>query len=284
LIVTPRHPRLPVLEADLILHHVGNITRNISRDFETFAPMPEHLQRYCRGCKCTVDEVEFHHQGQQYKQCERCRARLHHRRRSDKTVVCQCGRQVLETSLRDHRRTLYHEQQMALLIQNKQQTAQNEPENKSPEQAPRKAAIDHPKPVVAAQAQRAATVHVKPLAACQAKPANANQAMPAAPVDVKPATPAQVRTATAGQVVAAAAGPTVGQTKSVATGRAESVAARVKPAARPADAVPASGMNKAKEPPAQASRSSALKAPAMPVSMTPASHLLAKLKQMEARP
>jgi hypothetical protein len=266
---------------------VTSIVKHHSR-IETFTPMPDHLQGYCRGCKCTVDEAEFHHQGQQYRQCSRCRARLHHKRRSDKTVVCQCGRHVLETSLRDHRRTLYHEQQMALLVDDKQQTPKNEPVNKSPEQAFRKAAIDHPKPVVADQAQRAATVHVKPAVAGQAKPANANQAMPAAPVNIKPATPAQVRTATAGQVVAAAAGqamPAVGQAKSVATGVAESVAARVNLAVRPADAVPASGKSvKAKEPLAQTPRSSAQKAPTAPVSMTPASHLLAKLKQMEARP
>jgi hypothetical protein len=252
--------------------------------------MPDHLQCYCRGCKCSVDEAEFQHQGQQYRQCSRCRARLHHRRRSDKTVVCQCGRQVLETSLRDHRRTLYHEQQMALLIENKQQTPQNEPVNKSPEQAPRKltprkvtprkAAIDHPKPVVAAQAQRAAAVHVKPLAAGQARVA--------ATVLVKPAVVGQAKPA-AGEAQPAAADQAMSFAKPVAIGRAELAAkpmitARVKPAAIPPDAVPASSMQtKPKETPAQMPRSPALKAPAAPVSMTPASLLFSKLK-MQARP
>jgi hypothetical protein len=243
--------------------------------------MPDHLQGYCRGCKCVVDEAEFQHQGQQWKQCQRCRARLHHRRRSDKTVVCQCGRQVLETSLRDHRRTLYHEQQMALLVDDKQQTPKNEPVNKSPEQAPRKAAIHHPKPVVAAQAQRAAAVQVKPLAAGQARAP--------ATVLVKAAVVGQAKPATGEAQPAAAADQAMSFAKPVATGRAELVVkpmitARVKPAAIPPDAVPASGMQTiAKDPPAQIPRSPALKAPAAPVSMTPASLLFSKLK-MQARP
>lgn len=126
--------------------------------------MPDHHQRYCRGCKCTVDEGEFQQQGKQYKQCSRCRARVHHRRRNGKTVVCQCGREVLATSMRDHRRTLYHEQQMAIL--NKQQMPRNAPATKSPQEAPRKMtpALGHPKPVATGQAKPAATNQAKPSA------------------------------------------------------------------------------------------------------------------------
>jgi hypothetical protein len=275
--VTSVHPALPVLDAEFIFVQCLN---NSHSRVEPFAPMPDHLQR-CRGCKCDADEAEFRHQGKQYKQCSRCRARIHHRRHSSKTVVCQCGRQVLGTSLRDHLRTLYHEQQIALLVGDKQQQPKTQPVNKSPEQAPRKAAIDHPKPVVAHQAQRAATVHVKPAVAGQAKAA--------ATVLVKQPAAGQAKLA-AGEAKPAAADLAMSFAKPVATGRAELVVkpmitARVKPAAIPPDAVPASGMQTiAKDPPAQIPRSPALKAPAAPVSMTPASLLFAKLKQMQARP
>ncbi len=70
-------------------------------------------KRYCRGCKCTVDAGVFISDGQLYKQCDRCRARVHDRQRSDATIVCECGREVLRTSLRDHLRTLYHEKRMS---------------------------------------------------------------------------------------------------------------------------------------------------------------------------
>jgi hypothetical protein len=218
--------------------------------------MPDHHEQYCRGCKCTVDESEFQDEDQQYKQCGRCRARLHHRRRSNKTVVCQCGRQVLATSLRDHRRTLYHEQHMALLVDDKQPVPKDLLVNKLPQPAPRKAtpAIDHPKPVIVGHVQRAqsvatgaaelpAAVHVKPAAADQAK------------ATVKPAA--------------------AGQAKPVATGRAEPL---VQPSAIPADA---SGMlAKAST---QAPRPLVMKAPAAPVSMPPASHSFAMLKQLQSR-
>ena len=70
-------------------------------------------RRYCRGCKCMVSETCFRGDGTQYKQCDRCRGRIHDRTRSSKTVMCECGRQVLTTSLRDHLRTLFHEQYLA---------------------------------------------------------------------------------------------------------------------------------------------------------------------------
>ena len=40
-------------------------------------------------------------------------ARTHSRRRNDATIACDCGREVLKTSLRDHLKTLYHEKHMA---------------------------------------------------------------------------------------------------------------------------------------------------------------------------
>ena len=72
----------------------------------------QEKKRYCRGCKCTADASLFFSDGKQYKQCHRCRARIHDRKRSEATVVCDCGREVLTTSLRDHLRTLYHEKRM----------------------------------------------------------------------------------------------------------------------------------------------------------------------------
>jgi hypothetical protein len=77
--------------------------------------MANQEKRYCRGCKCTTDASQFteNENGKQYKQCSRCRGRIHDRRRNDATIVCDCGREVLRTSLRDHLRTLYHEQRMA---------------------------------------------------------------------------------------------------------------------------------------------------------------------------
>lgn len=70
-------------------------------------------RRYCRGCKCMVSETCFKDHGTQYKQCDRCRGRVHDRERSRKTVMCGCGKEVLTTSLRDHLRTLFHEQYLA---------------------------------------------------------------------------------------------------------------------------------------------------------------------------
>jgi hypothetical protein len=235
--------------------------------------MPNHQQRYCRGCKCTIDLAEFGHQGKQYKQCSRCRARIHHRRRSGRIVVCECGREVLETSLRDHRRTLYHEQHMALL--NQQQLAKNEAANKSPEQAARKVtpAIDHPKPVLVGHAQRAPTRLVaKPAAAVHVKPATYDE------LEGKVAAAVHVKPAAAGQAKPAA--------MPVATGRAELVVKPVvKPAAIPPNAEPASRMPiKAKEPSAQVPRSFALKIPAAPASMTAASLSFERLKQLQSRP
>ena len=72
----------------------------------------QEKKRYCRGCKCTADASQFISDGKQYKQCHRCRARIHDRKRSEATVVCDCGREVLTTSLRDHLRTLYHDKRM----------------------------------------------------------------------------------------------------------------------------------------------------------------------------
>ena len=72
----------------------------------------QEKKRYCRGCKCTADASQFISDGKQYKQCHRCRARIHDRKRSEVIVVCDCGREVLTTSLRDHLRTLYHEKRM----------------------------------------------------------------------------------------------------------------------------------------------------------------------------
>jgi hypothetical protein len=74
--------------------------------------MAHQEKRYCRGCKCTVDASLFISNKKQYKQCNRCRGRIIDRERSDATVVCGCGREVLRTSLRDHLRTLYHEKRM----------------------------------------------------------------------------------------------------------------------------------------------------------------------------
>ena len=67
-------------------------------------------RQYCRGCKCMVDEACFRDDGEVYKQCDRCRGRVHDRTRSCKMVTCECGKQVLTSSLRDHLRTLFHEQ------------------------------------------------------------------------------------------------------------------------------------------------------------------------------
>ena len=74
--------------------------------------MARQEKRYCRGCKCTTDASQFISLGKQYKQCTRCRERIVDRKRSEATVVCGCGREVLRTSLRDHLRTLYHEKHM----------------------------------------------------------------------------------------------------------------------------------------------------------------------------
>jgi hypothetical protein len=248
--------------------------------------MPDPHQLYCRGCKCTVDESEFQDEDQQYKQCYRCRARLHHRARSNKTVVCQCGRRVLETSLRDHRKTLYHEQQMARLVDDKQHLPVDV--NKLPQPAPpnatlRQAAIDHSKPGMVGPAQRAAAVPGQPAiaktaaaAADQGKPAAAGQGKPAiskaaaaaadqgnpaaaagqAKATVKPAAADQGKPAAADQSKPAAAG----QAKSVATGRAE-------PPVIPAKAS------------MQALRPLVIKAPAAPVS----SDSFAMLKQLQSR-
>ena len=229
--------------------------------------MPDPHEQYCRGCKCTVDESEFQDEDQQYKQCCRCRARLHHRARSNKTVVCQCGRRVLETSLRDHRRTLYHEQQMALLVDNKQPVPKDLPVNKLSQPAPRsatprKAAIDHSKPVMVGTAQRAAVVQGQPAtaktaaaAADQGKPVPAKAAADAADRG-KPAAADQGKPAATPVKPAAA-----GQAKPVAIGRAE-------PPVIPVDA---SRM--------QAPRALVVKAPAAPVS----SDSFAMLKQLQSR-
>ena len=74
--------------------------------------MTRQEKQYCRGCKCTTDASQFISLGKQYKQCNRCRERIVDRKRSDATIVCDCGREVLKTSLRDHLRTLYHEKHM----------------------------------------------------------------------------------------------------------------------------------------------------------------------------
>jgi hypothetical protein len=70
--------------------------------------MAHQEKRYCRGCKCTTDASLFNSNGKEYKQCNRCRGRIHDRKRTDATIVCDCGRKVLMTSLRDHLRTMYH--------------------------------------------------------------------------------------------------------------------------------------------------------------------------------
>ena len=74
--------------------------------------MPRQEKQYCRGCKCTADASAFISDGQQYKQCDRCRARVHDRKRSDATIVCECGREMLRTSVRDYLSTLYHKKRM----------------------------------------------------------------------------------------------------------------------------------------------------------------------------
>ena len=75
--------------------------------------MAHQEKRYCRGCKCIVDASLFDSNDKQYKQCDRCRARIHKRKRNETTIVCDCGSELLRTSLRDHLRTLHHEKRMA---------------------------------------------------------------------------------------------------------------------------------------------------------------------------
>ena len=60
-----------------------------------------------------ASEACFRAEDVQYKQCDRCRARIRDKTRSSKTVTCECGREVLTTSLRDHLKTLFHEQYIA---------------------------------------------------------------------------------------------------------------------------------------------------------------------------
>ena len=138
--------------------------------------MAHQEKRYCRGCKCTADASVFIGDGQQYKQCDRCRARIHDRQRSDATIVCECGREVLRTSVRDHLRTLYHEKRMS----EKQavQTAQKTPDVAgTPMRMAGPAAVSQqrPKSAVIQQIKPAAIPPMKPaVIQQQLKPASAS--------------------------------------------------------------------------------------------------------------
>ena len=78
-----------------------------------------------------VRETCFQSDGVQYKQCDRCRGRIHDKTPSNKTVTCECGRKVLTTSLRDHLKTLFHEKHLAekalLPANNKEELGPAEP-------------------------------------------------------------------------------------------------------------------------------------------------------------
>ena len=117
------------------------------------------MPQYCRGCKCTADATLFISNGKQYKQCTRCRTRIHDRKRSAATVVCDCGREVLRTSLRDHLRTLYHEKRMI-----EKRPAQNEAQDvarKPLMRRPMPAAVSQqPKPVSATATDQSAQTTV----------------------------------------------------------------------------------------------------------------------------
>ena len=125
----------------------------------------QEKKRYCRGCKCTTDASQFISNGEQYKQCTRCRERIIDRKRSDATIVCDCGREVLRTSLRDHLRTLYHEKRMS----------EKEPAQKA-QKAEDVARPPKPKPMPAAVSQQ-----IKPVSSQQLKPAVSQEHKPVSP-------------------------------------------------------------------------------------------------------
>jgi len=109
---------------------------------------------YCRGCKCTTNTHLFNSNGKRYKQCNRCRERIRHRKQNVATIVCECGREVLRTSLRDHVRTLYHEQHVG---EKKARTVAPTPAHKAivpmVSQQPKPVPINYqPKPVPATPA------------------------------------------------------------------------------------------------------------------------------------
>ena len=126
--------------------------------------MARQEKRYCRGCKCTTDASQFISLGKQYKQCTRCRERIVDRKRSEATVVCGCGREVLKTSLRDHLRTLYHEEHMVEKAP-VHKTEMAEDVARPPIQKP----IPMPKPTISQQLKPAVIQQLKPAVLQQPK-------------------------------------------------------------------------------------------------------------------